>query len=69
MTLARTLLAADLVDEIELVIFPVVAGRGRRLFSDEGANAHLELVNVHSTPSGVLLVSYRAAPRAPAPSA
>jgi dihydrofolate reductase len=58
MTLVRTLLDAGLVNEIELVVFPIIVGRGRRLFTD-GAPAHLELANVRSTPSGALLVSYR----------
>jgi dihydrofolate reductase len=33
-TLVQTLLAADLVDELRLMVFPTILGRGRRLFPD-----------------------------------
>jgi len=66
---ARSLRAAGLVDDIELVIFPIVAGKGRRVFGDDEPVHHLELANVRGTPSGALLVSYRDARTAPAPSA
>jgi dihydrofolate reductase len=69
LSLARSLRAAGLVDDIELVIFPIVAGKGRRVFGDDEPLQHLELANVRSTPSGALLVSYRDARTAPAPSA
>lgn len=58
--LARSLLAAGVVDELSLVIAPAVAGRGQRLFDDgpDGVR-RLELVRGVSTPSGALLATYR----------
>src|SRR4051794_14462890 len=44
-TLVQSLLAADLVDELHLMVFPVVLGAGKRLFAD-GAELPLELVDV-----------------------
>ncbi|MFC9947166.1 dihydrofolate reductase family protein [Streptomyces pratensis] len=52
-TLAQSLLAAGLVDELRLVIAPVVVGRGRRLFPDGGAPAGLRLVSHRTTPRGL----------------
>jgi dihydrofolate reductase len=57
--LASSLLADRLVDELRLVIAPVIAGRGRRLFGDDELQK-LELVDVDRSPSGALLLHYRA---------
>jgi dihydrofolate reductase len=57
--LARSLLRAGLVDELRLVIAPTVAGRGRRLFDDDGVLQKVTLLDVERTPSGTLLVGYR----------
>ena len=43
--LGQSLLAAGLIDELRLVIAPVVVGNGRRLFPDGGAPAGLRLVS------------------------
>ncbi|WP_460626813.1 dihydrofolate reductase family protein [Intrasporangium mesophilum] len=51
--LAQSLLAAGLVDELRLVIAPVVLGQGRRLFPEGGAPAGLQLVNHETTPGGL----------------
>ncbi|MGP3750734.1 dihydrofolate reductase family protein [Streptomyces sp. IBSNAI001] len=51
--LAQSLLAAGLVDELRLVIAPVVVGRGRRLFPDGGAPAGLRLVSHRTTARGL----------------
>ena len=52
------LLAAGLIDELRLVIAPVIVGNGRRLFSDGGAPAGLQLVGSESTPGGLTIQTY-----------
>jgi dihydrofolate reductase len=49
----------DLVDEINLLIFPVVVGQGTRLLRDTGPDTALELVESRTTPSGVTIQVYR----------
>jgi dihydrofolate reductase len=57
--LLQTLLGADLVDELRLLSYPLVLGKGRRLF-DEGLNASAwRLVEHAATPSGAVLGVYR----------
>ena len=58
--LAQSLLRARLVDELRLVVAPVVAGRGRRLFDSDDELQRLELVDVTSSPNGTLFLAYRA---------
>jgi dihydrofolate reductase len=50
--LIRWLLDNDLVDELNLFIFPVVVGQGTRLFPDTGPDMTLELVESRATPKG-----------------
>ena len=57
--LIRWLLENDLVDEITLLIVPVVLGQGTRLFPDTGPDMGLELVESRATPSGVTIQVYR----------
>ena len=57
--LAQTLLAAGLVDELRLLVYPVVLGTGRRLFGDETAT--LDLVDARPMGSGVTALVYRPA--------
>jgi len=57
--LFRWLLDNDLVDEMNLFIFPVVVGKGTRLFPDTGRDRALELVESRATPSGVTIQVYR----------
>jgi dihydrofolate reductase len=59
--LLQTLIAADLVDEYRLWVFPVVLGEGKRLFGNGVPPRRLALVATRSTPSGVLLNTYRPA--------
>jgi dihydrofolate reductase len=56
--LVRSLLAADLVDELLLLVHPLVLGAGRRLFAEEGAHATLRLVDTMPTGAGVLINHY-----------
>ena len=59
-TLVRALLELGLVDELTLLIHPVVAGGGRRkLFTDDAALTKLELIEAQPTSSGVIIASYR----------
>ena len=58
--LIRWLLDNDLVDEIDLLTYPVVVGQGTRLFPDTGPDIALELVGSQAiTPSGVTIQVYR----------
>jgi dihydrofolate reductase len=57
--LLQTLIAAELIDEHRLWVFPVVLGKGKRLFENGVPPRGLTLVETRSTPSGVLLNTYR----------
>ncbi len=57
--LVRWLFDNRLVDEITLMIYPVVIGQGRRLFPDTGPDAALHLVDSRTTPNGVTIQVYR----------
>jgi dihydrofolate reductase len=63
--LLHSLLAHDLIDELRLLIFPVVLGRGKRLF-DEGARAAaFKLTKSTVSPSGVVVAAYERAGKVP----
>ncbi len=57
-SVAQALLAADVVDELRLVIGPMIVGRGRRLL-DGLPSIQLELIRSEISPTGYLLVDYR----------
>ena len=61
--LVQWLLDHDLVDEINLLVFPVVVGDGRRLFAEEGQATGLRLKDSRTTPSGVSIHVYETAGR------
>jgi dihydrofolate reductase len=57
--LARTLLEHDLVDELRLVVLPVVLGAGERLFGDSGVTTPLRLVGVRTLGDGLAFLTYQ----------
>ena len=58
-TLAQSLLAADLVDELQLVVGPVFGLGGRRLFQSADKTRHLALLRAEPTPGGSVILAYR----------
>lgn len=60
--LAQALLEHDLVDELRLMMFPVVLGTGKRLFGNTSDKKSLHLVDSRSVGDGVLILTYRATP-------
>jgi dihydrofolate reductase len=59
-SLVRSLIEAGLLDELTLMISPVVAGGGRkRLFPDDAAPARFELAEAQPTSSGAVIATYR----------
>ncbi|MDR3577887.1 MAG: dihydrofolate reductase family protein [Anaerolineaceae bacterium] len=59
--LLQTLIAADLIDEYHLLVYPVVLGKGKRLFENGVPPLGLALVETRRTPMGVLINTYRSA--------
>ncbi len=62
-TLVRTLLREGLVDELQLMIEPVLLGGGKTIFPDDGALRTLELASTVTAGTGVLVCTYRSAGR------
>jgi dihydrofolate reductase len=56
--LVRSLLRDDLLDELRLMVHPVVVGSGKRLF-EEGDRIALELVDSKAFSTGVVYLTYR----------
>jgi dihydrofolate reductase len=56
--LAHTLIQHDLIDQYQLLVYPVVIGKGKRLF-EAGSHANLKLVESRVFSSGVVLLSYQ----------
>jgi dihydrofolate reductase len=58
--LVHTLMQHDLIDEYRLMVFPIVVGKGKRLFGDVGETRAMKLVDTKSVgPDGVLVLTYR----------
>ncbi|MBK9697765.1 MAG: dihydrofolate reductase [Propionibacteriaceae bacterium] len=66
LSVVQQLLAAGLVDELRLLVHPVAARKGRRLFDEGESPYHLKLISARAFPTGVIRVIY-APTSAPAP--
>jgi dihydrofolate reductase len=60
-TLVRSLLEEDLLDELRLMLHPIVVGSGKRLFEDGGDQKALQLVDSKTFNTGVLYLTYQPA--------
>jgi dihydrofolate reductase len=60
-TLVRSLLRDGLIDELRLMVHPVVVGSGKRLFEEGGDRIALELVDSRTFSTGVVYLTYRPA--------
>lgn len=60
-TLIRSLLQADLIDELQISLCPVVLGTGKKLFEQAGDKKSLKLVNSTIYPTGMTLLCYQPA--------
>jgi len=60
-TLVRTLLAEGLVDELRLMIEPVLLGGGKSIFPEDGGLRTLELVSTVTAATGTIVNTYRVA--------
>ncbi len=61
--LVRWLLANGLVDQLDLITYPVIVGQGTRLFAESGPDIALDLVNSRTTSRGITIQTYRPAGR------
>jgi dihydrofolate reductase len=57
--LVRMLLQEDLLDELRLMVHPIVMGSGERLFEEGGDSKTLELVDSKTFKTGVVYLTYR----------
>jgi dihydrofolate reductase len=60
-TLVRSLLQEDLLDELRLMLHPIVVGSGKRLFEDGSDQKALQLVDSETFSTGVLYLTYQPA--------
>ena len=58
-TLWRSLMQLDLLDELQVSMFPYVAGEGTRLFDGAPKSYALDLVSSSASPSGIVELQYR----------
>ena len=62
--LGRTLIEHDLVDELRLVVFPVVLGAGQRLFGETSDKKPMRLVDTRTIGDGLVFLTYQFVPDA-----
>ncbi len=60
-TLTSTVLERGLADEVLLVVYPVLLGRGKRFFAEGTPPRSFELVSTDTTPSGIVFIAYKIA--------
>jgi dihydrofolate reductase len=60
-TLTSTLLEHGLADEVVLLVYPVLLGKGKRLFREGTPPRAFELANTKALPSGIVINAYKAA--------
>lgn len=60
-TLVRSLLQENLLDELKLMVHPVVVGKGKRLFTEDVDLKRLQLVDSKVTGTGVVILTYQPA--------
>ncbi len=58
-SIVQSLLAAGLVDEINLQVFPLMLGSGMRVYPETSEPVRLELISSRALPNGVVLQSHR----------
>jgi dihydrofolate reductase len=56
--LIHQLLASDVVDELRLLVYPVLLGRGKRLFDGDEHPAAFRLASSRTTPTGIVIGRY-----------
>jgi dihydrofolate reductase len=59
--LVQTLIANDLIDSFRLMVYPVLLGKGKKLFRDGSPDTRLRLANSFTTRGGVLILTYERA--------
>ena len=59
--LLQTLFRNDLVDELQLMIFPITLGTGKRLFSDGTIPAAFKVIESQITANGIIIINYERA--------
>jgi dihydrofolate reductase len=57
-TLVRTLMEHDLVDELRLMVFPVVLGAGERVFGETSDKRSMRLLDIRTVGDGLAYLTY-----------
>ena len=61
-SLVKTLLVEELVDELNLMIEPILLGGGKRVFPEDGAARPLQLIRCTTASTGVQICTYHPSP-------